>query len=96
MRIVLIESGGFVGIHLRYEVDLGALDRAVLPALERVMKTAAPRAQPQPTSAGETCIRIERDDGTVDELNLSHAAPDPEIAELVERLRSCAKMVRNP
>ena len=94
MRIVLIESGGFVGIHLRYEVDLAALDKAVLPALERAVKTATPR--PQPTSAGATCIRIERDDGTVDELDLSHATPDRELTKLVERLRACAKMVRNP
>ena len=94
MRIVLIDSGGFVGVSLRYEVDASALDAAVLSALERAMVTATAGAQFPPTSAGGVSIRMERDDGSVSELTLSHAAPVPEIAELVERLRASAKIVR--
>ena len=93
MRIVLIESGGFVGVPLRYEVDVSALDAAVLTALERAMVTAAAGPQPPPTSAGGVCIRVEREDGSVNELTLSHAAPAPEIAQLLQRLHACAKMV---
>jgi len=93
MRIVLIESGGFVGVPLRYEVDVSALDAAVLTALERAMVTATAGPQPPPTSAGGVCIRVEREDGSVNELTLSHAAPAPEIAQLLQRLHACAKMV---
>ncbi len=94
MRIVLIESGGFLGVPLRYEVDVSALGAADLSALERAMVTATAEPQPAPTSAGGVCIRMERDDGSVNELTLSHAAPAPEIAELVQRLRAYARMVR--
>jgi hypothetical protein len=93
MRIILIESGGFVGVPLRYEVDVSALDAAVLSGLERAMVTATAGPQPPPTSAGGVRIRLERDDGSVNELTLSHAAPAPEIAELAQRLRACAKLV---
>ena len=94
MRIFLIESGGFVGVPLRYEVDVSALGAAVKSALERAMVTATAGPQPPPTSAGGVCIRMVRDDGSVNELTLSHAAPAPEIDELVQRLRACAKVVR--
>ncbi len=93
MRIFLIESGGFVGVPLRYEVDVPALGAAVLPALERALATAAAGPQPPPTSAGGVCIRMVRDDGSVNELTLSHAAPAPEVDKLVQRLRACAKLV---
>lgn len=94
MRIVLIESGGFVGLPLRYEVDVPALGAAVLSTLERAMATATAGPQSPPTSAGGVCIRMVRDDGSVNELTLSHAAPAPEIDDLVQRLRACAKVVR--
>jgi hypothetical protein len=96
MRIVLIDSGGFVGVPLQYEVDVSELGAGDVPALERALVTAAAEPPPPPTSAGETCIRLERDDGSVNELTLSHSAPAPEIAELVQRLRACAKMMRKP
>ncbi|MCP4700960.1 MAG: hypothetical protein GY862_29510 [Gammaproteobacteria bacterium] len=93
MRIVLIESGGFVGVSLQYEVDVSALDAADLSVLERAMVTATAGSQPPPTSAGGVCIRMERDDRSVNELTLSHATPAPEIAELIQRLRTCAKII---
>jgi hypothetical protein len=93
MRIFLIESGGFVGVPLRYEVDASALDAPVLSALERAMAAAPAGMQPPPTSAGGVRIRLERDDGSAKELTLSHAAPTRETAELVQRLRACAKIV---
>lgn len=95
MRIFLIERGGFVGVPLRYEVDLSALAAADLSALEQALATKAAGPPPPPTSAGEVRIRVERDDGSVNELTLSHAAPDRELAELVERLRASAQIVRN-
>ena len=94
VRIVLIESGGFVGVPLRYEVDMSALDAGVLSVLERAMATVAVGPRPPLSSAGGVCIRMERDDGSVNELTLSHALPVPEFANLVERLRTCAKLVR--
>lgn len=94
MRIVLIESGGFVGVPLRYEVDVSALDAGVLSVLERAMATAAAGPRPPLSSAGAVRIRMERDDGSVNELTLSHAPPAPEFADLAERLRACAKLVR--
>jgi hypothetical protein len=93
MRIFLTESGGVVGLPIRYEVDESALDGADLSTLEEVIATAAVGPRPVPTSAGECCIRVERDDGSISEITLSHAAPAPEIAELVQRLRSFAKVV---
>jgi hypothetical protein len=94
MRIFLIESGGFVGVPLRYEVDESALDASVLSALERAMAAAPAGMQSSPTSsAGGVRIRMERDDGSAKELTLSHAAPTQETAELVQRLRACAKIV---
>ena len=93
MRIFLIESGGFVGVPLRYEVDESALDASVLSTLERAMAAASTEAQPSTTSAGGVRIRLERDDGITRELILSHAAPTQEIAELVQHLRACAKIV---
>ena len=90
MRISLIESGGFVGVPLRYEVDVSALGPSDLFALEQAADAAGAARQPAPTSAGGVCIRMERDDGSVKELTLSHAAPTPEIAELAQRLRACA------
>jgi hypothetical protein len=95
MRIFLIERGGFVGVPLRYEVDVSALDATDLSALEQALATKTARPQPPPTSAGEVRIRVERDDGSVDELTLSHAAPDPEFAGLVQRLRAAAEIVRS-
>jgi len=92
MRIFLIESGGFVGVPLRYEVDASALEASVLSTLERVMVAAPAGAQSLPTSAGGVRIRLEHDDGSASELALSHAAPAQEIAELVQRLRACAKI----
>ena len=94
MRIILIESGGFVGVPLRYEVDVSALDAGVLSVLERAMATAAAGPRPPLSSAGAVRIRMERDDGSVNELTLSHAPPAPEFADLAERLRACAKLVR--
>ena len=95
MRISLIESGGFVGVSLRYEVDVSALGPVVLSALEQAAETVTAERQPAPTSAGGVSIRMELDDGSVKELTLSNAAPIPEIAELVQRLRACATIVRN-
>jgi hypothetical protein len=65
MRIVLIESGGFVGVPLRYEVEVTAVGAATLAALERALQTAATSPQPPPTSAGGVKIRIEHEDGRV-------------------------------
>jgi len=92
MRIFLIESGGFVGVPLRYEVDATALGASVLSALERAMAAAPAEEQPS-TSAGETRIRLEGDDGSIRELTLSHAAATRETAELVENLRAFARIV---
>lgn len=94
MQIVLIERGGFVGAPLRYKVDMSVLDAADVTALERAMVTAAAEPQTPPTSAGEVCIRLERDDGSVRELTLSNAVRAPEVAELVQRLRACAQVMR--
>jgi hypothetical protein len=94
MRIFLIESGGFVGVPLRYEVDASKIEPSVVSSLERAMVTAPAGVKSPPTSAGEVRIRLERDDGSVNELTLSHAAPSREIGELVQRLRASAKIVR--
>jgi len=95
MRIVLTESGGVVGVPVDYEVDASGLSAADLSTLEKTVEAATASAQPPPTSAGGVCIRVEGDDGSVKELKLSHAKrPSPEVIELVERLRSSAKIMR--
>lgn len=95
MRIVLVESGGFVGVPLEYEVDVCALGAADVSALKSAMVTAPAEPHPAPNSAGGLCIRMEDDDGSENELTLSNAAPGPatEIAALVDRVRACAKLV---
>ncbi len=95
MRIVLIESGGFVGVPLRYEVEVSKIGATVLAELERVLQAAGRMPPPAPTSAGSVKIRVEQDDGRVRELVLSHSSqPAPEIADLVERLRRGARIIR--
>ncbi len=94
MRIVLIESGGFVGVPLRYEVEVSAVGGATLAALERALQVTAKAPQPPSTSAGGVVIRVEREDGRVRELVLSHSTPAPEITELVQHLRRHAKIIR--
>lgn len=94
MRIVLIESGGYVGVPLEYEVDVSALGEADVSALESAMVTASAEPQSAPSPAGEVSIRMESDDGSVNELTVSNDAPAPEFAELVDRVRACAKIVR--
>ncbi len=95
MRIVLIESGGFVGVPLRYEVDEARVGAAALAALERALQTAATTPQPPPTSAGSVKIRMEHEDGRVRELVFSHSLPAPEIADLVQHLRRHARIIRD-
>lgn len=94
MRIFLIESGGFVGVPLRYEVEVSAVGVAALAALEHALKVTVKAPQPPSTSAGGVTIRVEREDGRVSELILSHSTPAPEIAELVQLLRRHAKIIR--
>jgi hypothetical protein len=92
MRIFLIESGGIVGIPLRYEVDISLLGNELLLELERTMDKMPPHA---PSSAGEVLVRLERDDGSVKEFNLSNdVSVTPDIVNLVRHLRECAKIVR--
>ena len=93
MRVVLIESGGFVGTPVRYEVDVSAIDAAIWSALEQAVAAATGEPRPPLTSAGGLCIRVERDDGGVSELTLSYAAPAAGLAELADRLRACAKPI---
>jgi len=93
MRILLTQSGGFVGVPLRYEVEVSALDQGVLAALERALVAVGAAGQPQATSAGEVRIRVERDDGSVQELTMSNAAPIRQVAELLPRLQACARIV---
>ena len=91
MRILLIESGGFVGIPLTYEVDLRALGAEPV-ALERAIKKAVSEPDLAPTSAGGVLIRLERDDGSTGELSASNAALSADIGPLVQRLRACARV----
>ena len=64
MRIVLKETGGFVGVELTYEVDLRALGAADLSALGSALAKATAERKSEPTPAGGLCIRMERDDGS--------------------------------
>jgi hypothetical protein len=93
MRITLIESGGFVGVPLQYEVDLSALDKKILTDLERITTSETSRLQPEPNSAGNIKIRLETDDGSVKELTMSYASPDPKITKLLQQLRACARIM---
>ena len=94
MKIVLTESGGFVGVPLHYEVDVSALSATDVSALEMTMASTSANPPQSPTSAGGIRIRLETDDGNVKELNLSHTdRPSRETSDLVERLRSCAKIM---
>lgn len=93
MKIFLIESGGFVGVPLQYEVNVSALEKTVFSALKRVVKEINTLTTPPPTSAGEITIRIEHDDGSINEISTSHASPSKEIVELVQHLRTFAKIV---
>ncbi|HEY6000592.1 MAG TPA: hypothetical protein VI078_15000 [bacterium] len=94
MRIVLTETGGFVGIPLQYEVDVSGLPTTVLAALEVAMSQAEKAPGPPATSAGATRIRWEQEGGRVREAVVSHASPAAsggEIAKLVEVLRAHAR-----
>lgn len=95
MRIVLIESGGFVGLPLRYEVEVTTIGAAALAALERALQKAATTPRSPPTSAGGVKIRVEYEDGRVRELVLSHSLPTPELADLVQHLRRHARIIRD-
>jgi hypothetical protein len=95
MRILLIQSGGFVGRPLRYEVDVSKLSQPDLAALERAMAEVPAARPPAMTSAGETRVRLERDDGTVAERSISHANPDPRLGQLADKLRAHAKPVKD-
>jgi hypothetical protein len=95
VRILLIQSGGFVGRPLRYEVDISKLSPADLAALRRAMAEVPAAAPPAMTSAGETRIRLEGDDGTVAERSISHAKPDPRLTQLAEKLQAHSKPVKD-
>ncbi len=90
----MIESGGFVGIPVRYEVDLTALGAEAVTALERAIDKSMFEPEPLPTSAGGVSIRLERDDGSTGELTVSNAKASPEVGPLVQRLRACARVMR--
>jgi hypothetical protein len=95
MRIILTESGGFVGVPVRYEVDASKLDDGTLAQLLRAVEPPARDTPARATSAGGTTVRLEHDDGTTGELTLSHAAPPPpSLAALVGRLRAAATLIR--
>jgi len=96
MRILLIESGGFVGIPLTYEVDLQALGAEPVAALERAIQNGLSEPAPPPTSAGGVSVRLERDDGSIGELTVSNAAASAEAGPLVQRLRACARIMPRP
>ncbi len=93
MKIFLIESGGFVGVPLWYEVNVSALEKTVFSALKQAVMAGDALTNPLPTSAGEVTIRIENDDGSINEITTSHAAPSREIVELIRNLRAFAKIV---